>query len=64
MVSAWVHEDPETAQAIALEKHPDQALDLALLGAAFLRCWAEAAGIPPHTLLSDIALGQALDMFA
>lgn len=59
LISSWIHDEPHVPADMASD--PALAVDLALLAAAFLRCWAAETGIPPTTLLADIALGQALD---
>ena len=59
LISSWVHD--EAAVPTELVNDPALSVDLALLAAAFLRCWANEAGIPPQVLLADIALGEALE---
>lgn len=64
LVSAFIHNDHgATGHFLPYTKHQSeqQALDLALVAAALLINWSNEAGIDPKDLLSDIALGQALD---
>lgn len=48
---AYLPDDPEVLKA--------QILDLSLVAASLLRCWAKEAGIPHQVLLCDLAVGQA-----
>jgi hypothetical protein len=66
IISAWALGTDTLPEGILPDSIPDLielSLDLGLVAAAFLHCWAGATEIPIPTLLSDIALGQALDQF-
>ena len=64
IVSAWTLSLPTLPVGIMPDSHEermDLALDLGLLAAAFLHGWSACIGVLPNDLLTDIALGQALD---
>lgn len=65
IIAAWLLEEPTLPSGAipdGQEAVTALAVDLGLVAAAFLRCWALENGIPAEELLSDIALGQALDL--
>jgi len=63
LISTWMHSEAAvTTETVTPEEEcHDQIRDLGLVAASLLRCWAKEAGIPPHILLTDLALGQALE---
>lgn len=62
LISAWIHDEPFVPVEYVDQVDPaDVAKDLSMVAAALLRCWANEIGIQPTDLLSDLAVGQALD---
>ena len=65
IIAAWLYEEPVLPHGVmpdGEEAVTTLAVDLGLVAAAFLRCWALESRVPAEELLSDIALGQALDL--
>ena len=63
LISTWMHSETDVTTETEVpdgECH-DQIRDLGLVAASLLRCWAKEAGIPPHVLLADLALGQVME---
>lgn len=63
MISAWLHDEPEVARTYVTETVDthEQIADLSLISAALVRCWAGTIGCTPEELLTDLAIGQALE---
>lgn len=65
LVSAWVHDEPHVPISYLGDnvdpQSADLVVDLSLIAAALLRCWANEVGVPPTELLAALAIGQALD---
>jgi hypothetical protein len=55
------HELPESILPTTVEDGQSQCLDLAMIASALLINWSREVGVDPTDLLTDIALGQALD---
>ncbi len=60
LVSAFVHGESSIPVSM-INTTEEQVLDLAMVAAALLRCWAGETGIPAEVLLADLAIGQVIE---
>jgi hypothetical protein len=64
LLATMVHGDYLMTETLLPRNLPQaQAIsrDLSMMAAALLINWSKEIGVPPNDLLSDIAIGQALD---
>lgn len=63
-MSIWVLQEQELPVSMLPDNLTDaheQIVDLALVAASLLSCWAREAKLPPEVLLRDLAVGQAIE---